>query len=188
MLWPLWLLGMSLKWNHFLSLIKRWQTSEVPSARHCTAWSCLWTGQSDEAISCFEVMGWGFSGLSHEAIPTGRISKLIGKGKNVKRERIKYHYTRLIAYASIGLAAGTWNALMFQWGKQSSRFDGQIKGGLWTFTICRSVVSSQIVASISQPSHLITLEAWAWGLLSVNGGGRGGACLWCSVVSEKAPV
>lgn len=112
-------------------------------------------------------MGWGFQGFSWGNSHRQDL-KTHWKGKNVKRERIKYHYTRLIAYASIGLAAGTCNALMFQRGNRAAGLMDRLREACGPLPYVEVWLAHRL-SRPSQPSHLITLEAWAWGLLSVNG-------------------
>lgn len=103
--------------------------------------------------------------------------KTYRKGKNVKHKIIKYHYARLIAYTSVSLAPGTCNALMFQLGNGAASLTDRLREACGPLPYVEVWLAHRL-SRPSQPSHLITLEAWAWDLLSVNG------VVWVARASE----
>lgn len=73
------------------------------------------------------------------------------------RERIKYHYTRSIAYASIGLAAGTCNTLMFQLGNRAAGLTDRLREACGPLPY----VEVWLAHRLSRPSHsLPTSSPW----------------------------
>lgn len=79
-----------------------------------------------------------------------------------------YHYSRFIVSASISFAASTCNALTFHWGSRAASLTDRLREACGPLPYVEVWLAHRL-SRPSQPSHLITLEAWAWALLSVNG-------------------
>lgn len=123
----------------------------------------LWVGKTMERYHALRL--WvGVLTASLVAIPSCWVSKLIGKGKTLSaKPKIS-----LVAYASFSLSAGTCNALTFQWGNRAASLTDRLREACGPLPYVEVWLAHRL-SRPSQPSHLITLEAWAWGLLSVNG-------------------
>jgi len=119
----------------------------------------LWMGKTVERYHALRVF-YGFTRNSHLLW----VAELIGKGKTLRAKP----KTSLIANASYKLWAGTCNALTFQWGNRAASLTDRLRKACGPLPYVEVWLAHRL-SRPSQPSHLITLEAWAWGLLSVNG-------------------